>query len=114
MGLFDFGGSTSSSSGQSSSFNSSSSSSISGGTSVSGAQDTIAFEDIFASLFGNASSAAAGLDPSMLTEAANTLFNSGAGFLEGLGSDAGTAFLEDRLSGDNAVLEEQIGLLSED
>lgn len=120
MPLFDFGGSVqeSESFGQSSSFDESTSVSASGGISESGSQQTsqdmVAFEDVFARLFGGAEGAAGGLDPSMLTEAANQLFSGGTGFLDTLGGGAGADYLEGRLSEDNAVLEEQIGLLGED
>jgi hypothetical protein len=50
----------------------------------------------------------------MLTQAANSLFTSGQGFLQGIGSDAGTGYLQDRLSGDNEVLQQQIDLRGED
>lgn len=113
---FGFGGGSSSSqsSGSSSSFDISQSESASGGFSRTGSDQRIAFEDIFARLFGGAESAAAGLDPSMLTEAANQLFGAGTDFLSRIGGDKGTAFLEDRLSADNEVLDEQIDLLGED
>lgn len=118
MGLFGFGGSKqdSSSSGQSSSLSRSQSGQVSGGISESGAvsQQGIAFEDVFARLFGQAQGAAAGLDPSLLTDAANQLFSGGTQFLGGLGGDAGSEYLQDRLSDNNQVLEEQIGLLGED
>ena len=120
MGFFSFGGSKSSS--QSSGFSQSTDESQSGGfsvgSSVQGSQqtsvDSIAFEDVFAKLFGGASGAAAGLDPSLLTEQANTLFSGGLGFLEQLGGGAGSAYMEQRLSGENPVLQEQIDLLGED
>lgn len=114
MSLFSFGGSRGTQRSQSTSFDSSQSGSTSGGFSQSASTQGIAFEDVFARLFGGASGAAAGLDPSMLTQAANTLFSSGTGFLDSLGGGPGTDYLTDRLSGDNAVLENQIGLFSED
>lgn len=114
MSLFNFGGSSSQSSAFSSSQDASVSNSVSGGSSLAGSQQQIAFEDIFANLFGGASSAAAGLDPSMLTSAANTLFSSGIGFMEGLGADEGSGYMVDRLSGGNDVLQEQIDLLGQD
>lgn len=118
MGLFSFGGSKSDafSRGSSSSFDRSQSGSVSGGVSETGSTSAqgIAFEDVFARLFGGAEGAAGALDPSLLTDAANQLFGSGSQFLEGLGGDAGSSYLESRLSGDNAVLEEQIDLLGED
>ncbi len=115
---FSFGGSKTDSFSRGSSFSQdrSQSGSVSGGRSESGStsEQAIAFEDVFARLFGGAEGAAAGLDPSLLTNAANQLFGAGTGFLGSLGGDAGTAYLEERLSGDNAVLEEQIDLLQSD
>lgn len=85
---------------------------------VSGGQSTqsVAFADMFASMFGNAGGAAAraaGAAPS-LTGTANTLFNSGGQFLEQLGGGAGADYLERRLGADNPVLDEQIGALGSD
>lgn len=120
MPLFGFGGSNQSSSsfGQSSSFDESQSANISGGISQAGSQqvsqDTIAFEDVFARLFGGAEGAAGGLDPSLLTEAANQLFSGGVGFLDRLGGGAGSQYLESRLNADNPVLQDQISGLQED
>lgn len=116
---FGFGGSrsrtTSTSEGQSSSFGRSESGSVSGGSAVSGSQSaqSIAFEDVFARLFGSAEDVAGSLDASLLTDAANQLFTGGTDFLGRIGGDAGTEFLESRLQG-NEQLEEQISLLSED
>ncbi len=134
MGLFSFGGSrsrsrgssrgqsTSSSSGESSSRSGSLGGSVSGGFSRSGgrsgsvgtSRQSVAFEDVFARLFGGAEGAAGNLDSSILTDAANQLFAGGTGFLESLGGDTGTAFLESRLAGQGEILDEQIGLLQED
>ncbi len=111
---FGFGGSTSDSSSTSSSREESHSGSISGGASTSSSEDRIAFEDVFARLFGGAEGAAGGLDPSMLTEAANSLFSGGMGFMSNMGADAGSSYLADRLGGDNEVLQQQIDLLGED
>lgn len=111
---FGFGASTSSSNSSSSSLDISSSRSGSGGASDAQSQERLAFEDVFARMFGGAEGAAGGLDPSMLTEAANSLFSSGQGFMQGISDNAGTNYLQDRLSGDNKVLEDQIGLLGED
>ncbi len=110
---FGFGGSTSVSSSQSNSYDRSQSDSISGGYSEAGANERVAFEDIFARMFGGAEGAAGGLDPSLLTGAANELFSSGMGFMQGIGGDAGSGYLQDRLGG-NEVLQEQIDLLGED
>lgn len=132
MGLFSFGGSRSRSSGSSQSSSSSSrdaqSSSISGGRSgsisggVSGSESSsrqqstqaIAFEDVFARLFGNAESVAGSLDASMLTQQANQLFSGGLGFLEGIGGDVGSDYLANRLSSGNPILGEQIEQLQGD
>ena len=134
MGLFSFGGSKSKTrskgSSQSSSFGEQDSlqfdraisGSESGGFARSGSQDftrgtardTVAFDDVFARLFGSAESVAANLDPSLLTSAANTLFSGGSEFLAGIGGDAGTEFLTERLSSGNELLESEIALLGED
>lgn len=65
-------------------------------------------------MFGGAEGAAGGLDPSMLTDAANQLFSGGQRFMDQIGGDAGSQYLEDRLGGDNDVLQQQIDLLGED
>lgn len=112
--MFNFGGSVSGSSSSSSSYEQSESGSVSGGFASSSSQDSVAFEDVFARLFGGAEGAAAGLDPSMLTQTANQLFSGGMGFMDQIGADPGTAYMADRLGGDNAQLQEQIDLLGED
>ncbi len=118
--MFGFGGgrSRSNSQSQSSSFGASRSDSFSGGFSRGGSEagstQRIAFEDVFARLFGGAESAAAGLDPSLLTQSANQLFSGGIDFLDSIGGDAGTDFLTRRISGESPVLDEQIDALSDD
>jgi hypothetical protein len=118
MGLFSFGGSkqSSSSSGFSSSSDRSESDSVSGGQALGGSQSTqaIAFEDVFARLFGGAEGAAGGLDTSLLTGAANQLFSGGVDFLDSLSGGPGTDFLQARVSGESPVLGEQIGALGDD
>ena len=115
---FSFGGSKQrqSSSGQSTSVDASRSGGISGSSSVGGSESTqsIAFEDIFARLFGGAEGAAGGLDPSMLTDASNQLFSGGLDFLDSLGGGADSDFLSARMSGESPVLGEQITGLGED
>jgi hypothetical protein len=115
---FSFGGSkqSSSSQGSSSSQDSSIGASVSGGTSAGGSESSqsIAFEDVFARLFGGAEGAAAGLDPSMLSDQANQLFSGGIDFLDSLSGGPGTDFLQSRVSGESPVLGEQIGALGED
>lgn len=112
--MFNMGASVSSSSSQSESYEEARSDSRSGGFSVAGSDQRVAFEDIFARMFGGAEGAAAGLDPSLLTNAANSLFGSGAAFMDQIGGDAGTQYLEGRLDSENPVLQEQIDLLGED
>lgn len=98
------------------------SSSLSGGSSVGGSESragsksrqSIAFEDVFAKLYGNAEDTAANLDPSLLTDASNQLFAGGTDFLSSIGGDVGSAFLENRLSGDSGVLDAQMGQLQSD
>lgn len=72
--------------------------------------------DIFAQLYGNASTAAGGAaaNAGQLRTAAQQLFTGGNQFLEQLGGDAGSAYLQDRLSANNPVLEEQISQLQQD
>lgn len=84
--------------------------------STSQSRQNIAFEDSFSQLYGNASDAAgrAALGAGNLTQAAQQLFTGGNQFLNSLGGDAGSAYLEDRLSANNPVLEAQISQLQED
>ena len=76
----------------------------------------IAFRDLYASLYGGASDAAsravAGADK--LGAAAQQLFTGGSQFLENLGGDAGSDYLESRLNSENPVLEQQIQRLQRD
>ena len=122
MGIFNFGGSKASSSSQSQSssfdntdsfgFDFGQSGSVSGGQSTS--KQNIAFEDLFANLFGGAAGAAAGVDTSKITEAANFLFSGGTSFLEGLGGDAGSEFLTERLGGIDEIANQQVEQLGAD
>jgi len=118
MGLFSFGGSKTQSqtSGAASAFDVSRSGSVSSGVSAGGSESAqrVAFEDIFARLFGGAEGAASGLDPSMLSQTANQLFSGGTEFLDALSGGADTDFLQARLSGESPVLGEQIDALGED
>jgi hypothetical protein len=79
-------------------------------------RENIAFQDVFSQLYGNASSAAgrAVADADMLGGAAQSLFSGGNQYLQGLGQDAGSNYLEGRLSGNNPVLEQEIAQLQED
>ena len=121
---FGFGGSSSTSSSQNqsqgssfdvndaSSFNFGQSGSASGGQ--SGSQDTVAFADLFAQLFGGSSGAAGAVNTGGITNAANQLFGSGSDFLSGLGGGAGSQFLQDRLAGSDQLVDSQISQLSGD
>jgi len=97
---------------QSGDISQSASQSTSGGSTT----QNIAFEDLYAKLFGNASRAgdSAVAQAPELAAAARQLFSGGTQFMQGLGGDAGTSYLTDRLSADNPVLNEQIDLLRED
>lgn len=76
----------------------------------------IAFEDLFKSLYGGATNAAAKATMSapQLTQTAQQLFTGGTGFLDQLaGGGAGASYLEERLNG-NPQLQDQITQLGED
>lgn len=115
MGIFSFGGSKSKSTSQASQFGLgvSGSRDVSTSDAFSRSRSNIAFEDIFADLYGNAS-AAAKLVPSINTQA-EALFSGGLDFFDLLSSGgAGTEFLEGRVSGEGGVLDEQIAGLRSD
>lgn len=86
------------------------------GAGASSSNQVIAYDDIFKQLFGGATTAAqAGIaNGEELGSTARQLFTGGSQFLEGLGTDAGTGYLQDRLSADNPVLEDQIAQLRGD
>lgn len=88
----------------------------SGSTNTSGSTQNVFQEDIFKQLYGNASAAAGGAAAGAgeLRTAAQQLFTGGNQFLEQLGGDAGSGYLQDRLSANNPVLEQQISQLQED
>lgn len=109
---FSFGGSQSTQGSQSGSI--AGGSSVSGDQALSGSSQSIAFEDVFARLFGSAEGVAGNLDTSLLTEASNQLFSGGVDFLKNLGGDVGSQFLADRLNGSNDVLNAQLGQLQGD
>ncbi len=113
MGLFGIGGSSSRSqqSSSSSSFDFLDAASVGGSESA----QRIAFQDVFANLFGNASQAAGAVDTGGLTRNANLLFGAGGGFLEQLsGGGAGSEFLEQQLAGSGDLVDQQIGQLGGD
>jgi hypothetical protein len=119
MGGGSIGGSKQTSSSQSTSdaygYSGSQSQQLSRGSSQSATTQGIAFEDLFAKLYGGASTAAEGAiaNAGELGGAARQLFTGGTGFLEQLGGGADTQYLESRL-GENPQLQEQIGQLGTD
>lgn len=127
MGSFSLAGGKSKSTSSSSSlglgygYTGSTSESLSSGASQStnasqsASSQRIAFEDLFAQLYGGASSVTGRLaaNAPALSEQAQLLFSGGTQFLEGLGGGAGEDYLASRL-GPNAELDEQIAGLSAD
>jgi len=76
----------------------------------------IAFADLFSLLYGDAIGAAGKASaniPGFQSQAAG-LFNAGKGFLDEIGSDVGRKFLDERITGDDDILEKQLAGLSED
>lgn len=112
MGLFS--GSSSRTDSQSSSFDRSNAASVSGGAAASQSDQRIAFEDVFARLFGGAEGAAAGLDPSMLTEASNYLFGAGQQFVDSLRDNSGISYMEEQLNRPGEFVDDQIAQLQGD
>lgn len=111
---FSFGDSFSLQGSQSGSVSGGSSTARAANESASTSRQGLAFEDVFARLYGSAEQTAASLDPSLLTQASNQLFSGGTDFLAGLGGDAGSAFLENRLAQGDQLTGEQIALLQQD
>lgn len=84
----------------------------------SSSQDVFA-ADLFKKLFGDASNVAGGIDTAGLSQTANTLFDSGTGFLGDLqelsaGEDVSGQFLSGLISGEGGLVDENIAALSED
>lgn len=99
---------------QSQDFSQSSQNAVSGGQSTSA--ESIAFEDFYKRLFGgaeNAATSALAQAPELATTA-RQLFTGGSRFLESLGNDAGSQYLEGRLNDNGALLDEQIANLRSD
>lgn len=94
------------------------SSSTSSGYGVGSSQSSqsIAYADIFSQLFGGATNAAqAGVaNGGELGATARQLFTGGSQFLEGLGTDAGSQYLTDRLNRPDDILNSQIEQLKTD
>lgn len=106
------GRSKSNQSSESQGFSQSEQSSLSTGQS----RQNIAFENVYSQLYGNAGNAAtqAAAGAHSLGVAARQLFTGGSQFLDSLGDDAGSAYLENRLDANNPVLEAQISQLQAD
>lgn len=87
---------------------------LGGGQSTS--QQRIAFEDLYAGLFGGATAAAgrAAMGAPELASTASQLFTGGTQFLQNLGSNAGTDYMTGRLTGANPQLEQAIAALKAD
>jgi hypothetical protein len=92
----------------------SNSNSLSGGSSSSGQE--IAFSDMFRSLYGGASDAAANvaMGAPELQSTAKQLFTGGSQFLQSLGGNAGTNYQESRLNGTNPDVENLIASMKTD
>lgn len=88
----------------------------SGSQQASTSSESVFAQDIFSQLYGNASATAntTAASAGELRTAAQQLFTGGNQFLQDLGGDAGSAYLENRLSSDNPVVEEQIAQLRTD
>lgn len=124
MASFSFGGSKNKSKSSSSSLdvgmNMSQSFSDSLSRAVSGGQSTstsrIGFEDIYQNLYGGASGAAARAAEMipLLGERASALFSSGTNFLQNLQGGPGQDHLQSRITGENPLLDQQIGALGDD
>lgn len=116
---FGFGGSSSRSNSASASSSNANASSFdnldSFGFGGSDSRSRIAFEDVFANLFGGASDAARAVDTSGLTSRANLLFSSGQSFLDDIGGGGvGREFLEGELANSDGLVGERIGQLGGD
>lgn len=87
---------------------------VSGGSSQS--TQNIAFEDLYRQLYGGATGAAGSAlaRAPELSSTARQLFTGGGQFLESLQVNPATDYLNERLTGENPLLQEQIDLLRED
>lgn len=97
--------------------NKSSSKSASESTEIGASTQSIAFADLFGQLYGGAAATAGQISGAGVQSKADMLFSSGAGFLDSLmgagGGGAGSDYLAERVSGDDGVLQSQIGALQE-
>lgn len=87
---------------------------VSGGQSSS--SQSVFGADIFQQLYGGATGAAsrASFQAPELAAAAQQLFTGGSQFLNSLGADAGSDYLNQRVMGESPVLQQQIDALRED
>jgi hypothetical protein len=90
------------------------STSQSGSTSFGSSSQSLAFQDLFAQLYGGAASTAAGMSGQPVQDAASMLFSGGVGFLDQLQGSPEQDYLAGRVSGANPLLDEQIGALGDD
>lgn len=92
---------------------------IAGSESRARSDQNVFLADLFKNLFSGAKNVAGQIDTQGLTEAANSLFSSGSGFLADLqsissGQDVSGQFLTDRISGEGGFVDENIAALGED
>jgi len=83
---------------------------------VSSSDQTIAFEDLYRQLYGGATQAASSvaMQAPQLQAAAQQLFTGGTQFLQTLGGNAGTNYMEDRLNGNNDAVDAVVESLKTD
>jgi len=113
-GMFGMGKSEQQATGWNQADSSSTSASIGGGQSTSG--QTVFDSSLFDKLYQGAGAAAGSTlaQAPQLAEVAKQLFTGGSSFLQGLGNDSGTSYLQSRVSGDSGVADRQIAQLQSD
>ena len=85
-----------------------------GAEAIASSQQRLAFEDLYAQLYGNAGAQAGQMAQNpFLSQTANQLFSSGSNLLDGLQQDAGSDYLRQALSS-NDMVDQNIQLLGED
>lgn len=94
--------------------------SVSGSESIGGGSSTttqgVFGADLFQQLYGRAATAAGGvaLQAPELSDAAKQLFTGGSAFLQTLGGNAGSNYLEGRVAGENPAVEQVIASMRRD
>jgi hypothetical protein len=113
-GMFGMGKSEQQASGWNQADSSSTSMSVGGGQSTSG--QSVFGADTFSKLYSDAGMAAGSTlaQGPQLADIAKQLFTGGSSFLQGLGNDAGTGYLQSRVSGDSGVADSEIAQLQSD